>query len=440
MTTSMVTFKSTTDINKDDCLVIKVNNDEGIFDAGTIQLPVLNDYRGEPVTRVFYEYETNGKKASLLVVSGLDNEGKPLGVYTVFDEVVRLSIETLFIMEKTHKKEIILKNPENVTLKDKTLITNINSIARQMGYESNIGTATKQKIFRSLQRLSRNAFIRNQHYIEIENSSLIDGDKDGIDVYPQGSNTAKPKSLLHANEYKEDKVLDSLKVISITDMPKDVKHLKTTRSNEILEIVISDYMYSNFTRKYILYYDKPDFKKLHNDLDKKIYLLIRQFSNNKTKLIDMSLERIYARVRFKGEVDASGNQNASVIRKKKHEIRTSIKNIQNAGLIKILDEELLYKDRLQASLNTDYEYEYYYTTYDKVKEGLEMLIGYSLIEVNDFLNRHIEKIRKIQACLECIKDKGDAIKFKKEFLEDFLFNDNTKITIDKKYYYDKNYA
>ena len=142
--------------------ILKIKVSEILYDATSLTLPFVNEYRlkdketGEKkyITAITFERDVVRDGIPCVTQLNVRGDGR-LGIPTQKTQEVMIGIERMFVAKHTVNGELRLKTDmSDVTEEDRTIdVGSINNLARAMGYKGNINNRVRQSILDDLDRL-----------------------------------------------------------------------------------------------------------------------------------------------------------------------------------------------------------------------------------------------------------------------------------------------
>ena len=255
-------------------LTIKVS--EILYDASTLMLPFLSEYRPPKdadgnkkyITAIKFEKEVT--RDGQPCVAELIVKGDPiLGVPTMKSQEVMIALERIFVEENSVNGELQLKTDVNeVTVQDRTIdFKSITNLARMMGYKGSINNRVRQNILDDIERLANTTWICNVGW------------------------TVNEKDLTLHQSFKDGfRLINRATVLQQKEVDKNGNTIENSLK-ATTKIVLSEQVYTAIANKNVIIFNKRINEKIKNLAAKNIYLVGKKWAG-KDKVITMHLSKL----------------------------------------------------------------------------------------------------------------------------------------------------
>lgn len=249
---------------------IRLKTNEYIFDAGSLLLPFIADYRGDKVITL----EVIQNNSTIRVKSST------YGVPTLYDKTVLMAIQKLFVQQRLDNKTLTL-NRKDITREERTMKpVTLREIYKAMGYDVNPTSYQLKKISESIERINETTYIicGDRLYDHKDNKYIIKGNA---------------KKGIHLLEYeKVDYTLEELEerkkhASRIGTNEKNKKKYLKNKEEMIdgrVQITLSELVYQALASDQLVYYNDPTVMNIKNTLAKHIFVLALKWAGSKKEV------------------------------------------------------------------------------------------------------------------------------------------------------------
>lgn len=369
---------------------------EGLSEGNINQMPFISEYKGKRLTSVEYIWfqNTNGK----IIKRGVEVSGHgTYGVPTLRDGEVLSCLQNIFIAKKTKNGRLDLKT-ENITEDDLKIEFTIEELAREMGSKN------PNKLIRDNLKKS----------IEILVATTL------FNRYEGGLYDIKTK------EY----IKDPFMMIHYLETCQGYQTIDgENKIIDVTQIKLSKFFYDSIANNYKLIYKKDKVQRTKNLIARKVYKMALQWSGDNNfawATIDKLIEKVPI--------------NQENYRYKKQYIRNALEILNEKDMCKVVydtnnENKVYFLFDEKIDMDNINEKQYMLDKFNTYKETRTELIniGFKEEEVDEYLDKNIQKIKLIQAILRYmnVREQYEKISDKKKFYNSYFDN---KYIIDKEYF------
>lgn len=394
---------------------IKLKTNEFIFDATSLLLPFIAEYRGDKVLTVDVVQKRKDKDSTISVRSSV------LGVPTLYDKSVLMALQKLFVMQKAINGKVLL-NTNDPTEQERTMKpVTLREIYRAMGYKTNPTVNQLRKISESIERLAETTYIIQDEmvYNHIKDKYVVDADAKA------SMHLISYKKITYSEREKESRKKHASKKGTNESNALKYKELKSRLIDGDVQITFSRVVYESLSCDQLVYYNDPLVLSIKNTLARHIYVLAKKWAG-KGKTVPISYNKLLMYIPMK-----KGKNMAS----QKTVLKNAINYLVENELCKVTVNNgvnffnfNMKSERIQTKKEPTYLRDKYNTFKELqqgfVELGFEESYAYT-IDMNNY-QYYAALMRYV-----VLGVKYDRIKHPKEYMLDHIENNRA---VDKKYY------